>query len=351
MKQLRAAVIGLGVGAQHMDGYDAHHACRTVAICDLDAKKLSAVAAGRPHLRTTTVPEEILNDPSIDVVSIASPDDCHHRHVMAALRSGKHVFVEKPLCLLPDEAADIAAQLMACDGLRLGCNLILRRSPRFDGLREMIRAGKLGDVYQIEGAYNYGRLEKITHGWRGAIPYYSVTLGGGIHLLDLMMWMLGSRVSEVAAVGSRIAGAGTRVQFDDAVTATLRFENGAIGTLSSNFGCVYPHFHRFIAYGTKATFENRPDAGLLFTSRDAAVPPERIETPYPGIHKSALIGNFVDTILGRAAPLVTHREIFDCLAVCFAIEQALRNRVPAAVHYDLAPGAIPRSSGLRSNAL
>jgi predicted dehydrogenase len=340
MRELRAAVVGLGVGEQHVEGYDAHPACRTVAVCDIDAKKLSAVAARWPHLVTTTVAEDVFNDPSIDVVSIASPDDCHHSHVVAALKAGKHVFVEKPLCLLPDEAADIRTQLAAGAGLRLGCNLILRRSPRFEGLREMIRAGELGEVYQIEGAYNYGRLWKITHGWRGAIPYYSVTLGGGIHLLDLMIWMLGARVGEVAAVGARIAGAGTQVQFDDAVTAILRFENGAIGTLSSNFGCVYPHFHQFIAYGTKATFENRPDAALLFTSRDAAVPPRRIETAYPGVHKGGLIGNFVDSILGRAAALVTHQEVFDCMAVCFAIEEALRKRAPVAVRYGLAPDSV-----------
>jgi predicted dehydrogenase len=152
-----------------------------------------------------------------------------------------------------------------------------------------------------------------------------------------MVWMLGSRVAEVAAVGSRIAGAGTRIQFDDAVTALLRFENGAIGTLSSNFGCVYPHFHQFIAYGTKATFENRREAGLLFTSRDPAVAPRRIETAYPGVHKGGLIGNFVDAILGRASALVSHQEVFDCMAICFAIEEALRKRAPVAVRYGLAP--------------
>ena len=337
MKELRAGVIGLGVGEQHVAGYDAHPGCRTVAVCDIDAAKLSAMAVKHPHLTVTTNPDEIFNDPSLDVISIASPDDCHHRHVIAGLKAGKHVFVEKPICLLPGEAADITAELAARDGLRLGCNLILRRSPRFENLRNMIRAGDLGEVYQIDGAYNYGRIWKITQGWRGAIPYYSVTLGGGIHLLDLMMWMLGSRVSEVAAVGSRIAGAGTQIQFDDAVTAVLKFENGAIGTLSSNFGCVYPHFHQFVAYGTNATFENRPDAGLLFTSRDPAVMPQRIETAYPGVHKGGLIGNFVDTILGRAAPLVTHQEVFDCMTVCFAIEEALRTRAPIAVRYASAP--------------
>jgi predicted dehydrogenase len=340
MSELRAAVIGLGVGEQHIAGYDAHASCRTVAICDIDPAKLAAVAARHTHLRATTVPEDIFNDPSIDVVSIASPDDIHYVQVMAALKAGKHVFVEKPLCLLPDEATDIASELAARSRLRLGCNLILRRSPRFTGLRTMIEGGELGQVYQIDGAYNYGRLWKITHGWRGAIPYYGVTLGGGIHLLDLMMWMLGARVSEVAAVGSRISGAGTQVQFDDAVTAILRFDNGAIGTLSSNFGCVYPHFHQFIAYGTKATFENRPDAGLLFTSRDSAVPPQRIDTPYPGVHKGGLIGNFLDSILGSAPPLVTHREVFDCMAVCFAIEEALRKRATVAVEYGLAPDPV-----------
>lgn len=340
--ELRAAVIGLGVGEQHIEGYDAHPACRTVAICDIDPDRLAAVATRRPELRATTDPDDIFSDPAIDVVSIASPDDCHHLQVVSALRAGKHVFVEKPLCLLADEMADIRSELTAHDGLRLGCNLILRRSPRFLALRDMIAGGELGSVYQIEGAYNYGRLWKITEGWRGAIPYYSVTLGGGVHLVDLMMWMLGCRVSEVAAVGSRIAARGSRVQFDDSVSALLRFENGAIGTLSSNFGCVYPHFHRFIVYGTKATFENHREAALLFTSRDPAIVPRRMEAPYPGVHKGDLIGNFVDAILGRAPPLITHQQVFDCTTVCLAIEKALNQRASVAVEY----GAIARSDDL-----
>jgi predicted dehydrogenase len=337
MTDLRAAVIGLGVGEQHVEGYNAHPCCRTVAICDIDPGRLATVAARHPGLKSTTEPAEILNDPSIDVVSIASPDNCHYQQVIGALEAGKHVFVEKPLCLLPQELTDIRTTFAAHRDLRLGCNLILRRSPRFAGLRDMIRKGDLGTVYQIDAAYNYGRLWKLTHGWRGKIPHYSVTLGGGIHLLDLMTWMLGCRVSEVAAFGSRIAGAGSQTTFDDSVTAILKFENGAIGTLSSNFGCVYPHFHKFVAYGTKATFENGPASALLFTSRDPAVRPAWIDTPYPGIHKGDLIGNFIDCILGLAPPLVTHDEVFDCTTTCLAIEEALHTRVPVAVEYSASP--------------
>lgn len=334
MRTLKAAVVGLGVGEQHIAGYDAHPACRTVAICDIDAARLEEVAARHPDLKTTTRPEEIFDDPSIDVVSIASPDDCHHLQVVAALQAGKHVFVEKPLCLLAEELDDIRSALVAAPKLRLGCNLILRRSPRFTGLRDMIGEGRLGAVYQIEGAYNYGRLWKITEGWRGSIPYYTVTLGGGIHLLDLMMWMLGSRVAEVtSATGTRIATEGSKAQFDDSVTALLRFENGAIGTLSSNFACVYPHFHRFMAYGTEATFENRPGPALLYTSRDPSVAPQEVDSPYPGIHKGGLLANFVDSILGRAEPLVTHQEIFDGMTAAFAINEAARTRLPVTVSY------------------
>jgi predicted dehydrogenase len=334
MKRLRAAVIGLGVGEQHISGYDAHPSSETVAICDIDAAKLAEVAARFPNVTVTTEPDAILRDTSIDVVSIASPDDCHHRQVLAALQAGKHVFVEKPLCLNPGEMADIRAELAKRRNQRFGCNLILRQSPRFLDLRERIRNGELGDLYQIDAAYNYGRLWKITQGWRGAVPNYSVTLGGGIHLLDLMLWMLGCRVSQVAAVGSRIATAGSQVQFDDAVTAVLHFENGAIGTLSSNFGCVYPHFHKFVAYGTNATFENRPSDALLFTSRDPAVPPRPVTTAYPGVAKWGLIGNFVDSILGMAPALVESEEVFDCMTVGFAIDEALHTRKSVVVDYQ-----------------
>jgi predicted dehydrogenase len=88
---------------------------------------------------------EILDDPEVDLVCIASYDNFHYAQTMRALEHGKHVFVEKPFVLQEDEARVVYEQLRRHPRLRLSSNLVLRASPRFVDLRRRIDAGELAD--------------------------------------------------------------------------------------------------------------------------------------------------------------------------------------------------------------
>ena len=319
---LRAGIIGLGVGERHIGGYDRHPASGVAILCDSSARRRLEVARLYPRLRIVADADEVLADPDIDIVSIASYDDDHAEQVVRALENGKHVFVEKPLCLTVEEARRIRAALDRRPKLRLASNLILRRSPRLRLIRRMIADGELGEIFHLEGEYNYGRLHKLTEGWRGRIADYSVVLGGGVHLVDQLLWLTGKRVVEVAAFGNGISSAGSAYQGDDMVAALLRFEGGATATVTANFGCVRPHGHGLVVCGTKATFVNDHPHGRLYTSRDPDESPRAVTAPHPGTDKGDLIGSFVDSILGRGEPVVSIDDVFESLSVCFAIEKA-----------------------------
>jgi predicted dehydrogenase len=312
---IRAADIGLGVGGQHVRGWDAHPGCAVVAVADLDPAKLAPYG----HLRTTTEPRDLLTDPTIDAVSIASYDDAHFEQIRMALEHGKHVFAEKPLVLRADEAEAIAALLRAHPELRLSTNVPLRRSPRFARVRAAIAAGELGEVFHLEGDYEYGRRHKLTDGWRSRIPYYSVVLGGAIHMVDLLLWMSGQRVTEVvAAEGSQIATRDTAFRHADFVTALLRTEAGATIKVNANLGCVHPHFHAVRIYGTEGTFHNGLRSGT-FHWPDRSEP---VREAYPGAAKGDLIAPFAETILTGAPPEVSVVDAFNALSVCLAIDAA-----------------------------
>ena len=319
---LRAGVVGLGVGEQHIAGYRAHPDCRVVALSDIDPARCRAMADKYPELEVLSDPFALLARRDLDVVSIASPDDKHYAQIVAGLEHGKHLFVEKPLCLKREELDDIKRRLRA-SGLALSSNLVLRNSPRFLDLRRRLRAGELGEVYHLEADYNYGRIHKIVSGWRGSIPEYSVMLGGGVHVVDLLLWLTGKRVVEVAAFGNNISTRGTAFRSMDAVLAILRFEDRSMAKVAANFGCVFPHFHRLLVYGTQATFENGMDHARLWRSRDQAEQPERIDTEYPGAAKGSLIPAFVERILRGTPAAVTEEEVMRTMEVCFAIDQAV----------------------------
>jgi predicted dehydrogenase len=322
-EHLRAAVIGLGVGARHIACFDAHPRCHVVALCDRDAQKLSEVGAKHPGKRLVADPMEVLMDPDIDVVSIATYDGDHHAQAMTAIREGKHLLVEKPLCQREDQAREIRSALLANPHLKLTSNHVLRLSSRFQELRQRIQSGDLGEIYYLEGDYQYGRLHKITHGWRASEDSYSVVLGGAIHVIDLLLWLTGDEVEEVTAYGNKMASRGTAFRFDDMVVALLKLKSGAIAKVSANFGCPRPHFHAVEVHGTKKLFINRPDAAEIHFSTEKDAEPERMMTPYRDYQKKELICSFVDSIVGTGPMLVSPDDVFRALSVCFAINKAV----------------------------
>ena len=105
--QLNAGIIGLGVGEWHISGYEQDPRCNVVALCDSDPRRLREVGSRHPKRRLTDDADGVLSDPNIDVVSIASYDACHHKQIIRALENGKHVFVEKPLCLFENELEEM----------------------------------------------------------------------------------------------------------------------------------------------------------------------------------------------------------------------------------------------------
>ncbi len=331
--QLRAGVIGLGVGEAHIAGYEADPRCRVTHICDINADHLAAVAARQPGRTATTNPDEILENPDIDIVSIASYDDAHAAQVVKAIEAGKHIFVEKPLCFHDEEFAAISAALTRRPDIRISSNLILRKYPRFARLKTLVDAGTLGDIYYLEGDYNYGRMEKILGGWRGTLPFYSVTHGGGIHMIDLLLWLTGRRPVEAMAMGTAKASRDTDFRFNDTVTALLRFPDETVAKVSANFPCVYPHFHDVVVFGTDATWRNAPDMARLYRSRDPEAAPEELDDPYPGSFKGDLIPSFVASLLDGRDAEVPGGDVLDAMAVSLAIERAAVTGQPQSIAY------------------
>jgi predicted dehydrogenase len=323
MNKLRVGIVGLGVGERHIGGFRRHPCADVVALCDVDPQVRARARKTYPGLAIVEDASTVIDDDRIDIVSIASYDDAHYEQAARALERGKHVFVEKPLCLRVEEYRSIRQLLQERPKQRLSSNTILRAAPRFQELRELIAAGALGRLFNIEGDYLYGRLKKLTQGWRGRIPHYSVTLGGAIHLIDLMLWLTGDRVTAVTALGNAIAGAGSAFAGNDMVVALLAFESGLIGKVSANFGSVYPHFHKLTVYGTKGTFENGYDAGLLWRGRDPSAKPELIHAAYPSVNKGDLIPSFVDAVLGQGQARVTEADVLAAMAVGLAIDRSL----------------------------
>ncbi|OAN52769.1 hypothetical protein A6A04_15845 [Paramagnetospirillum marisnigri] len=333
MKPLKAAVIGLGVGEQHVLSYQSIPGVEVAAVCDIDPAKLAEVADRRGVAVRHADWRKVTEDPDIDVVSICSYDCDHAEQAVSAFEHGKHVFVEKPVALNREDAGRVL-RAQQDSGRLISSNLILRASPRFAELKRRIDAGELGDIFYMEGDYIHQILWKITEGWRGRMPFYNVTYGGGIHLIDLMRWLVGREVREVTAMGNQLLSRDSGFGYPDTMVSLLKFEGDILAKSLTTFGPQRTKFHALNVYGTKKTFINdMPDAWLF----DGDQPENRhaVTTPYPGMAKGDLIPDFVDAIrLGRP-PLISTTDVFRVMEVCCAAWDSLQQGRSVRVDYPI----------------
>lgn len=330
---LKVGIIGFGIGEAHLRGYELNPNCKVVSICDFSEDKKEYIKGKYPDIIVTPNDYDIIEDTNIDVVSIASYDTYHFKQAVGCIENDKHVYIEKPVCLYRNEAEKIIKLLKIKPQLKFSSNLVLRTTPRFQNLRNLISNNDFGKLFSIEGSYNYGRIHKLTDGWRGDIEFYSVVYGGGIHLIDLVLWLTGDEVVEVSAYGNNIGTEGSKFKYNDFVVALLRMKSGCIFTLTSNFGCVYPHFHRLNIYGTKLTYENDLDFGKFYKSRDKQSRPELDYSEYPSKNKGTMISSFIDSIINNTVPEVSKEEVFKVMSVCLAIEESVRQKKSVTVEY------------------
>ena len=146
---VRIGVVGLGYwgpnlirNLNELDGADLRW------ICDLDQSRLDTFGKRYPTVRATRDVEDLLLDPELDAVAIATPVSTHYPLGLAALRAGKHVFIEKPLAASVAEAQELAS-VAGERGLTLMPGHTFLYSPPVNTIRDLIHSGELGDVYFI----------------------------------------------------------------------------------------------------------------------------------------------------------------------------------------------------------
>ena len=325
-KKIKTAVIGLGVGAHQARTLSAHPDCELIWICDLDNHKLTKLGLELPEAKQTQDDNDILNDPDIQLVCVASYDEFHYQQVTTALKQGKHVYVEKPICLTKNETQEIRQILKNHTNLRLSSNMVLRTCPLFNKVRKAVQDKEMGEIYHLEADYYWGRKEKIISGWRAETEFYSIIHGSAIHMVDLVLWIMEKKPLTVQALGSNIITSGTTQKHNDFAILLLKFENQMSIKISAHGGCIHPHFHSLKVFGENSSFIHESTGTVWIES---SKPNEKYRTEsadYPAKTKrdGALI-SFLDSLIDFSKnAMVKEDEVFDTMSICLAAEQAVR---------------------------
>ncbi len=334
-KKIKAGVIGLGVGAHQARTLSAHPNCELVSICDFDKNRLSEIGSELPNVKKTQDDKDILSDPDIDLVCVASYDEFHHQQVVMALNKGKHVYVEKPICLTKKESRDIYQTLKAHPHLRLSSNMVLRTCPLFKKVREAVLSNQMGEIYHLEADYFWGRKHKVISGWRAQADFFSIIHGAAVHMVDLILWITGKKPISVQAFGSSIIAAGTLQRHNDFAMLILRFENQMSVKVTAHGGCVHPHFHALKVFGKNNSFihDTTGTAWIDSSNPDQDFRSESAIYPAKTMRSEALISFINSLVQTDQNVLVTEAEVFDVMSVCLAAEQAVNLENSVIIEY------------------
>ncbi len=219
---IRLGVIGYGYwGPNLVRNFMEAPGSTVMAVCDLRAERLATVQSRYPSIRTLTNWQDLLNDPEIDALAIATPVSSHFELAMAALGANKHVLVEKPLASTSEQALQLIDE-----AARRQRVLMVDHTFVYTGavrkIRELIANNALGEIYYYDAVrVNLGLFQHDVN----------VIWDLAIHDLSIMDYVLPSRALAVSATGiSNIPG-----QPENVAYITLFFANPQIAHVHVNW--------------------------------------------------------------------------------------------------------------------
>lgn len=210
---IRIGVIGYGYwGPNLARNFHVRDDAAVTMVADRDEKRLAQVGRDYASIRTTRDAEELLSDPQVDAVSIATPISTHYALAKAALEAGKHVLIEKPMTQTSAQAKSlIALAKRKKKTLMVGHTFVYTGAVQ--KMRDLIDSGELGKLYYFDSArFNLGLLQKDSNVLWDLAP----------HDLSMVLRLIDERPAAVQAFGSAHVG---RVQ-EEFAFMVLRYKSG-----------------------------------------------------------------------------------------------------------------------------
>lgn len=258
MNTFGVGIVGTGwVAEQHVAAFEGNPHTRVVALSSSSWESAEAKRKAWGLDEAVAYPgyKEMLEDPKVQIVSVATPNHLHAEQTIQAAGAGKHILIEKPPALNWEDLQRMQQAVRAAD-IKTVVSFVLRWNPLVQTMKEYVAEGKLGKVF-------YAQVDYWNTSGRGSIPDHWTTkrstggsafLTGGNHAVDAMRWLVGAEVVEVSAVGTQI---NPNYEYPPTMLAWARFDNGAIGKLSAILEAKIPYQFNIDLLGERGTFRDQ----------------------------------------------------------------------------------------------
>lgn len=262
MKKINVGIVGYGWAASaHIPAINASTLAQVTAVCS--SRPLDAAELSERHGCDLTVYNDLdkmLANPGIHVVSICSYPSQHAAQTIKAAKAGKHLILEKPLCL---SLKDLRAMQKAVKQARVKTCVCfeLRHSSQFLATKAVIDSGMLGRIHYGEVDYFHG-----IGPWYGQFRWNirkdsggSSLLSAGCHALDALLLCMDGEVESVSSYATGSANADLKqYEYPSTSVTILKFKDGRVGKVASSIDCLQPYyFHTHLIGSEGSMLDNK----------------------------------------------------------------------------------------------
>ena len=224
--------------------------------------------------------DEMLSDNKTDAVIICTPSGSHLEPGIEAMKHKKHVIIEKPLEITLDRIDKLIVTARQ-EGVKLTCIFQSRFAGAARELKKAVEQGRFGKITMADAVVKWYRTQEYYDSgkWRGTwqLDGGGALMNQSVHAIDLLQWLMGK--PEMAMALTATLGH-ERIEVEDTAAATLRFGNGAIGTIQGTT-TAYPGFRKHIEInGTEGSIILEDDYFKTWTFKNETADDERIRKEF-----------------------------------------------------------------------
>lgn len=337
MKKYNVGIIGYGwVSTAHIEAINKCSNAQVSAIYssrELDSEKLSS-EWGSP-IKTFTNLDKMLEDKSIDVVSICSYPYQHKSHAIKAARAGKHLIIEKPLALSWEDCLELESEIIKA-GVKTCVCFECRYSNQFKVTKSVIDQGLLGKLHYGEIDYYHG-----IGPWYGQYRWNvkkeaggSSLLSAGCHALDALLLCMDDDVAEVYSYGTKSGSEYFKsYEYNSASVTILKFKSGAIGKCASSIDCLQPYyFHTHLLGSEGSLLDNKFHSMKLKTDKNtwSNLAMKMLDSGDVSDHpyQDQFETFFASITAGKEMPLTSLKDAMKTFKIIFAADKSAEEGKP-----------------------
>lgn len=252
MKTYNFGIVGAGsISNFHAKAIGDLENARLIAVCDMVTEAADKFAANNNCKAFDNI-EKMLALDELDVVTIATPSGAHMEPAIAAANAGKHAICEKPIEVTLNRIDEIIKVHKKAD-TQLGCVFQSRFDRSAKLVKNALETGRFGNIVYAGAYVPWWRTDEYYNGtWRGtrALDGGGALMNQSIHMIDLLNWLVGPAVA-IRAYTDRIAH--TQIEVEDTASASIRWSNGALGSIFGTTGAWPGSPRRIEIYGDKGS--------------------------------------------------------------------------------------------------